>query len=447
MEKIKPTIYIPIEIKARELNSKILFAMRAAERGYRVYIGTKEGIKHIIETRKGKSGVYFYKSGNLRGRIELVKKHCESLIVLDEERGVAVDNESFIDAYHRTKDHKYIDKYFVLSDKHRRIISKMRPEMSDKICVTGWPRIDLWRKEFSSIYSDEVSRIRQEFGTFFLFSSDFGCVNDASVERLVRRLESQLKDQELIAAREARYRRFVRDFTAFLEVLREVEADPEFPQIVIRPHPAEDHSEWFKALKGFSRVKVVYRGEITPWLLASSGVVHRGCTTAVQSYYSGKPTFFWLPFNRDVDKDILPYRVSTQVHDTGELKDYLLRVLSGSYAQPRVNSEFMDEIYVTDRLACDCILDHVDGLGVAGEPCVRVGSVAKAMIAVRGHMAFLRDNFKVLRDDFKANRRNAKMHGGITAEEVARVAGNMAVLDHVTISNLINNVVVVEKSS
>lgn len=441
----KPAIFIPIEIKARELNSKILFALRAIERGYRVYIGNKEGVRDILEARAAKSGIYFYKSGNLRDRINIVKKYCEALIVLDEERGVAIDSESVANIYPRTESHEYIDKYFVISDKHRRILVELRPSMSGKIFVTGWPRVDLWRKEFNNIYHEEVARIHQEFGEFFLFSSDFGCVSSDSVARAVSRLEMRWDNQELIKTRASRYNRHLEEFRSLVATLHQIEADPQFPRIVIRPHPAEDHSVWHNAVKGFKKIRVVYRGEITPWLLASSGVIHRGCTTAVQSYFSGKPTFLWLPFNREIDKEILPYKLSTKVSDLPALKKHLQEVLTGSYVQPGIAHDIADEIYTTDRLACDCILDHVGDLAVTSEPPIMVKPVTKALIALRSSLLSARDRLRILRDDYKANKRSAKMSGGITVEEVSAVAANIADLSRVSISRVVNNVVVFEK--
>ena len=40
----KKTIYIPIEIFYREINSRVLLSLTAVNYGYRVYLGTKAGI-------------------------------------------------------------------------------------------------------------------------------------------------------------------------------------------------------------------------------------------------------------------------------------------------------------------------------------------------------------------------------------------------------------------
>ena len=62
---LKPHIYIPIEIIPRELDSKILFSLFAAKSGYRIYMGTKKSINHILKKKQklgNKSGIFFCKS-------------------------------------------------------------------------------------------------------------------------------------------------------------------------------------------------------------------------------------------------------------------------------------------------------------------------------------------------------------------------------------------------
>lgn len=447
MSSLKKTIYIPIEIKAREFNSKILFALRAADRGYRVYLGTKQGLHDLFRARGGKSGIYFYKSGNLRDRIRIVRDYCEKLIVLDEEMGVAARE---VDKYYlpRTENHGEIDQYYVISEKHRRVLRGLRPEMEGRIFVTGWPRVDLWRREFDRIHADEIARINGEYGRFFLFSSDFSFVSERSIDSALERLVLREDRPDVLKADEALFRRLHAECRAFIRVLHEIDADPGFPPIVVRPHPAEDHEAWFEALRGLKKVKVAFRGEITPWLLAAEGLIHRGCTTAVQAWFSGKPTFFWLPPGGEAPrKDLLPYRLSTVVSDLDALGGGLQAVMAGNYRPAPPDDDISDEIYVPERLACDLILDRVDGLAVAAEPLVDVGLPAALRSSARDLWVRVMDGIGFLRDEYKSKKRGRKLGGGIGAEEVRQIAGHFCGDGAVTVARVVNNVVVVEKRS
>ena len=55
----KPNVYIPVEIKYREFLSNILLESFAVKSGFRVYIGSKDAIATLINTKKNKGGIFF----------------------------------------------------------------------------------------------------------------------------------------------------------------------------------------------------------------------------------------------------------------------------------------------------------------------------------------------------------------------------------------------------
>ena len=81
----------------------------------------------------------------------------------------------------------------------------------------------------------------------------------------------------------------MKEFQANIKVFKKIDKDKSCPQIIIRPHPAEDHDEWRRIASSFSKIKVIYEGEITPWIYASSALLHRGCASAIQAYMFGIP--------------------------------------------------------------------------------------------------------------------------------------------------------------
>ena len=90
MKKI--SLYIPIELKARELAPKVFFSLIAAKKNLRVYLGTQETISRIINTKKKTGGVYFFKGGLSLDLIKNIKKKCSKFIILDEEAGPGDEN-------------------------------------------------------------------------------------------------------------------------------------------------------------------------------------------------------------------------------------------------------------------------------------------------------------------------------------------------------------------
>ncbi|MGB1097300.1 MAG: hypothetical protein ACPG2Y_01735, partial [Acholeplasmataceae bacterium] len=81
----------------------------------------------------------------------------------------------------------------------------------------------------------------------------------------------------------------LKEFEANVNLFHKIDKDLSCPQIIIRPHPAEDHMEWNRIAKTFDKIKVIYEGSIIPWIYAAKALLHRGCASSVQAYMAGIP--------------------------------------------------------------------------------------------------------------------------------------------------------------
>ena len=59
--------------------------------------------------------------------------------------------------------------------------------MKEKIKLSGWPRIDLW-KNFKHLSNDKVDLIKK-YGKFILFSSDYSFTRRSNIYSFLRYLE------------------------------------------------------------------------------------------------------------------------------------------------------------------------------------------------------------------------------------------------------------------
>ena len=77
-----------------------------------------------------------------------LKKKCDHFVILDEELGT--EEKHFAKVARRRiwpGTEKLIDRYFVIGKYGYDASRDMFPEMINNIRCTGWPRVDLWRKE------------------------------------------------------------------------------------------------------------------------------------------------------------------------------------------------------------------------------------------------------------------------------------------------------------
>ena len=42
--------------------------------------------------------------------------------------------------------------------------------------MTGWPRVDLWKKKYKFLYKKEIEDIKKNYKNFILFNSDFSTI-------------------------------------------------------------------------------------------------------------------------------------------------------------------------------------------------------------------------------------------------------------------------------
>lgn len=349
--KINKTIYIPIEIKARELNSQILLANKIAENGGRVYIGTKSGINEIIKRKRSEGGILLYKGG--MGEIEVlkIKKKIDVVAVMDQEISPILMDLSMIERRYSDQELNLIDRFYYVGNKFACYHLEKKPNLTrEKVKVYGWPRIDLWTQKYRKIWVDESIILKQKYGKFILFSSDFGAMDDYDVDWRVKQEKNWRNydgNDNKILAFEKKLKNNVLEFKKFIKFLSQIDECVDVPTIIIRPHPAEDHKKWSNVVKNFRRVKVVFEKDITPWILSSVAVLHRGCTSSLQAFVMNKPVIYIaLGYN---ESPSIASKVSQKINNANEL----LRAID-EYKKP----ENLD----INELIADCDGNSVEGI-------------------------------------------------------------------------------------
>jgi surface carbohydrate biosynthesis protein len=357
--KLKKNLFLPIEFKYREFNSKILLAFYAIKAGYRVYIGTSDSIFKLIKFKRQKGGIFFYKGGLELNRVIDLKKKCDHFVILDEELGTEKKNYAFI-ARKRIwpGTEKFIDRYYVIGKYGYETSCDTFPEMRSSIRCTGWPRVDLWKKENEFLFKNQTDLIKKKYGNFILFTSDFGftsrrMINDKLDAYQKSHWKSLVKDSSRI---EKIAEETFKEYGQFLEILRNYDKIKGLPLMIIRPHPAENIDSWFEFSKELKNIKVLYEGEITPWINASSGILHRGCASAIQAHMRGLPVGHFVNENDKVTET--PYKISQHLFTLDDIIQFCKTATSYKDRKPiTYHEEFKEMIYVKkETLASELIV-------------------------------------------------------------------------------------------
>ncbi len=319
----KKNLFLPIEFKNREFFSKLLLASFAIKYGFRVYIGSTDSIFRLIKTKKKREGIFFFKGGLELNILNELKKKCDHFVILDEELGTLIDDYAKIAKLRIWPGtEKFIERYYVIGNHGYETSINCFDEMKKSIRCTGWPRIDLWRKENEFLFKTKTDLIYKKYGNYILFSSDFGYNSEKTIQDRLnsfKKSEWQSIRDEFLIEEKTSYK-VLSEFNQLLKILKQYDDVEGIPPIIVRPHPTDDFGVWQKFAKDLKNIKVIYDGEITPWINASSGLIHRGCTSTIQAHMRGLPLGHIISKNAKINE--LPYLISKHLYTADDLINF-----------------------------------------------------------------------------------------------------------------------------
>ncbi len=362
-------LIIPVEVQVRELLARLLVAAIAADRGFNVLIGQDRVIRRLA--RYLPRGILFDKSLDGKGDRK-VRRYANlgyTIAAIDEEsRGVYSEPRFFFSRRLSDEALSRSARWFCISDLVRDQAINFFPEYSDRFETTGLPRVDLCRPGFSAIYEKERAEIKEKYGKFLLFCSNFGTILHV---RRGRFLQNQMRRAAKQAPGNAAYRERVEaegriNLEAYIQMLPKLREWFPDHKLLVRPHPTESHDTWRSILGDHDGVEIVSGGSANPWILASDCLVHHGCTTGIEAELLGKPHVMYAPhpdFHHDTE---VMKTFATIVHDENSLREVISDILSGKdYSKPRKS---LEKYYAAQvgQLASENVIEAFDKLTQKG---------------------------------------------------------------------------------
>ncbi|MDC1097125.1 hypothetical protein OAT46_01550 [Gammaproteobacteria bacterium] len=279
MKSSKKWIYLPVEIKSRDLIPKLFFANLATRSGFGVFIG-RNGMN--ISRDRFPRGIYFDKCLSPH-KIDFHKYQVSSLgntlISLDEESLIVDDSHAEERFSQSAIDLSSI--IFVWGQREASMIGAIY-DLGKKVRSVGSPRVDCWRPQFGYFFESEIKNIKDRFGEFILVPSNFG---EASLpeDRFDETAKQYLKFTSCIREE-------------FLGLINRIAKEFPSRNIVVRPHPSDNQGAWMSLRTELpTNVHVILEGSVSPWIKAASFLIHHCCTTAIEAWFSRVPLISYEP--------------------------------------------------------------------------------------------------------------------------------------------------------
>jgi len=358
-------LIVPVESQVRELDAKLLLACVAAERGFPVLLGSRNWL-HMGAAGLPR-GVYLAKSLRQKSArmFSIFRDLGHEIVAWDEEGLVRCPDPQYLGRNLAPGTLQRTSMFLAWGADHERVL-RMHPDAQGvETCATGNPRTDLLRPELRACFDAEVRELEQRYGPFLLLNTNFGRLNHFFHDLGDMRPHLD-RDSDDFEATRARHRQALLDH--FLEAVPFI-AD-EFPdhQLVVRPHPSENHETWRRAAGGRANVVVVNEGSVIPWLMAARAMIHNGCTTSIEAFLLGRPIVTYRPVVCESFDDPLPVALSHAATDREGLAKALRAAVNGELevggAERR--AELAHHVTGTEgRLVCDRIVDALEARGYA----------------------------------------------------------------------------------
>ena len=148
---------------------------------------------------------------------------------------------------------------------------------------SGWPRNDLINSEFIPLYKNEVIFLKKKYKKFILFNSDFGTgiFPLHKIKLLYHSFYKNFPNFQNLLTKQYSNSFYFTDFMNFKNFLFKLKDLKNLPNIVFRPHPSEQLEIWKEICNISNKFYIeLPTYNVSSIILASNGVLHRGCTTA-----------------------------------------------------------------------------------------------------------------------------------------------------------------------
>ena len=305
--------YIPVEVKDRELYAKLLLAKFAAENGFNVILGKKNDLNRLVLNMP--KGIYYGLgiAENYNSFFEMLSKLGHIIVVGEEEGLITYSDEMYLDMRISPQTIRHVDLIFTWGSENFSIISKGRKNNTSKLRITGNPRFDLLKPNFSGVYENNINSIRAKYKEFILVCTSFPSCNHFIkninyVQSLIDKktlndnnsIENFKKYQEV---KTKTFRSFIEAIPLLAKVFNDID-------IVIRPHPSENKDIYEDLAKKYRNVSVESRFSVHPWILCSKGIIHHYCTTSIEAFAADIPRFSLRPVKDSFSEKEIPFKCS-----------------------------------------------------------------------------------------------------------------------------------------
>jgi surface carbohydrate biosynthesis protein len=298
-----------VDSPRRELEWKLYLSKKLLDKGIDSVIGSKTQIKLIHENSENCIFVGRLDSVTARAKVDIdylkaMERNNTKLFYLHDEGGFYFKTE-YTDAVKKVYPESLLgsdvlQKIFFWGKKQADVFKSSSFE--DKLVVTGSPRFDLLKSEYSLVDKSSIEKIEKKYGNYILVCTRFGAVNrvpDEPTTLSKRSLDIRIEGgQDRDVALDSMFKVWEKisfEFTFFIPAIARLAQHFSNINFVIRPHPAEKMSFYTESFSHFNNIFIDKDGDVRPFIKAAKLVIQSECTTGVEAELAMVPHINFRP--------------------------------------------------------------------------------------------------------------------------------------------------------
>ncbi len=333
-------IYILTEITKRELDSNLLLAVLAANKGHEIFISNMINFELLLKKKVLKPGIFHTKSlvhDEKKRKFHINLKSSNMILTsLDEENGlIRKDLTPFIDMRFSSIDLELADAIFCWGNHDYKLLKKTYPKHKKKFQLTGSPRLDMWKKKFVN-YWCENSFVKRDT---ILFSLNFGIINGFnSVRKIFLKYEKsgyfkRHRNYKSLLQTYIRESRIL--IKEFINLINYLTAKFENHMFIVRPHPKEKLLIWKQKLKKRKNLIIRNSGNFNKELILAKLIIQNGSTTAFQAAVNQVPILSFVPFKSKTSWGEISNNLGTICDNKKKIESYIKKIIEKKTFQER----------------------------------------------------------------------------------------------------------------
>jgi surface carbohydrate biosynthesis protein len=363
--------YILYESFARDFLPRLLIVIKLAiKKNHVVFISIREFFRYLeflpngIVLNKGiTTNISIYNK-------LLLKKKFKQCVLDEEQLALKTSNDLLSKTRVDERSIKAVDRFYCWGKNQKEAIIRKYPEIKKKAVITGSPKFDfLTNKKLNSINNVEIKEIKKNYKKFILFPSNFGIstYTPYQAKKLIIKTKNEFKinDKKFINDYESFIKYKKCSLNEFINMIKEINRSFKDINLIIRPHPNDDHDFWKKNLPISKSIHLEYKYSIHPWIQASLLTIHNHCTTSVESFFLKKPSICFSPISTNSSMQSLSFKTSYDATSINQVKNLIQKILKKKNRKIFKSLDFKNSISNSEKfLASNRVCNDLNKINI-----------------------------------------------------------------------------------